>query len=314
MVFGKKEFKKSDDGKCTLSVKINGKKFEDLPLNSKLCANCNNCVYYVECKVQEYGGITKYDCTKRRDRICKVTDRIFKLLVFLITCFIYIYPMQMLFWNKVILNLGLILGLYIINMLVDNIQPKIWNSKYYQKVKQLRRIQKRNKIKLEKEKLQKEEREKKMLEKLQEEQNESGKDLTEINSRIVYARSLVIQIDKLNNIYDFKHNKENLEKCIQKLNGILFLLEGNNSYYERVKFIFELYLPEVYDALNYYKNYIEKDVVTEIREKALTTMIEKLLKYLSSQELDSILSINEIDIKFNTSIATLNKYLGGGDD
>ena len=263
--------KYKQDGKYLYSIEVCDKCMEDIPLEviSEKKLKCFNCKY------------SKWDCnTKdsilRRLDCRKYAEKLEKLYIFIIT-FISSFLAFSIFVTIKHSLLKALLVLWIAFNVLDIVCSVIEDNFYgIREIYFYRRLC-RLKIRRQKE--------------LKEEEVRKEKDEFKKASKDPFYRDLIDvenclnKLKKISDNFDFGKNRIAIEKCVEKLFEILELLKEDSSTYSKVAFLFEVYLPEFYNTLKLYTDFIKKDEVTEEYEKILTECVKKFSQNIARKSI-----------------------------
>lgn len=154
--------------------------------------------------------------------------------------------------------------------------------------------------------------------KIKEEQKKAIKDLEESEKNsdyksILEAESFVKSLNELSDNYSFGPNNDKINICVEKLSEIIDILKKDSSGYTRVAFLFEAYLPEFYNTLSFYSNFVRADTVKKEHEEILTICVDKFLNFLNNQKIDAIFDQKSIEIQFKSTAEALGKMIDKGE-
>lgn len=193
----------------------------------------------------------------------------------------------------------------IICTIIEVSVPKIRDKYFYNK------LMKRDKRETEKEKKRREEEEiKKAAEELQKMTQ------TPYYKNVSEAETFVNSLKEISDDNNFGENDQKIEFCVNRLNEIIELLKKNPSYYNRVAFLFEVYLPEFYNVLKQYTDFMEADCEDEELKQILTKSVDKFLKFLNSQKIETRLGTDkkQAKIQFKATAESLGDMVDRGEE
>ena len=249
-----------------------GEIFKDVPytINQRHCRQ--KCKYYGECH-----PLRKFDCKKKLKFIQFIYVFLTGLIFSLSTIFIFFV------YNQTLLkSLAFILLLFVVMdvicCLIEKIISYSRDKLFYRKLVKMKN--KKEKIKQKEEETEKADEFQKILE-------------NTFSGNIVLAEDFVKKLRKVSDEKDFGINDEKIDECVNKLEEIIEILKKDNSNYPRVAFLFEVYLPKIYDILMQYIAFMEADCEEEKVKNILSDFIEKFLEYLKTQKIESRLGKDE---------------------
>lgn len=247
--------------------------FEDVPWKIKKYNKCKKkCKYYMQCE-----PLRRFDCKKKLKFIQHMYVFLTGIIFGLSTIFVFFV------YNQTFLKgLGFMLLLFVvidvICCLIEKIIPYLRNKLFYRKLVKMKK--KREKIKQKEEETEKADEFQKILE-------------STFSGNIVLAEDFVKKLRKVSDEKDFGINDKKIDECVNKLEEIIEILKKDNSNYPRVAFLFEVYLPKIYDILMQYIAFMEAGCEAEKVRNILSDFIEKFLEYLKTQKIESRLGKDE---------------------
>lgn len=289
----------NSEGKNLYSIEILGKKFDDIELKKFCSTKTSKPKHCLKC--MDYGVVRFFDCPHRLNIVIKFYNMFTSIIIFFITRLLLSTPK---------LNLSRSLSFLIISFAVLDIIcttletaiPKIRDKRFYNKLK-----------KAEKNKIAKENAERQKLE-AQKELEETNKAIQNPNYKnVLDAEKSVKALEKLCNDYDFGCNKEKLNICVKKLFMIIDVLKEDCSGYGRVAYLFDSSLPEFYNSLVLYSNYIKAECIEEDLEIMVSNSIEKFLNFLKKQKVQAIMDKPSVEAQLKSTLTTLNQIISEGE-
>lgn len=293
---------KNSEGVFIHDVTIFDEKFKCVE-NLKKYKNCSskNCKYYSDCQWNN-GVVRFFDCRKNANIANHIYNFITAAIVFCIMMIIFfvchfsiIRSIAILIISLVVLDILCTVGEYSVD--------KIRDRHFYNKLK---RIEKR------KNKLADAEQKAKESQKAIEEMEKATKDVN--YQSVVAAESFVKKLKEISDAYDFGPNEEKIDICVNKLFDIISVLKEDSSGYSRVAFLFEAYLPEFYNTLKFYSDFIKANVVKDEENQILTKCVDKFLNFLDDQRVEAIFDKKSIEIQFKATAETLSKMIDKGEN
>lgn len=276
-----------------LTVEINSEEFENIPAPYRW--DCKNCNFRFSCQYRYYNRtIRKYDCMAKQATIYNIFS-IFSAIVLLIFSASIWYTMP---WLNALAIIGIgTLIMYIICYIIEDIVSYFWNYTFYNTVKKLDEKNKEIEALNESKKIQEE---KERIEALP------------YHKQIENSINLVNNFNCLLKNNDFVSCKKHLNQCKSILNEIITILKENNDYYPRVKSLFEIELPELYNLLVQYSAITNANCVDKEINSILNNTIENFLCYLKDQKTTVILANEDLaKISFKASSEAINNMIGG---
>ena len=281
--------------KNVCDVEILGETFERVEFNTKKCEECK---YYSgnddTCYV---GGIIK----------CRKREAMYKFIYVFITCIIVscitiaiFKDLQFNFLTKLGILILSLVPLDIVCSLIEENAPKVYEKYLYNKFKKAQNKEKEleeAEIKAQEAKKQKEEEER------------LAKDSQ--YKKVKNAEEVVHRLRTIFEQYDFGTNKKKICICVKKSEDIIKKLKERPSGYIRISQLFEVYLPEFCDTLNYYSDFIKADAIDEGNEKILTECVDTILQYLEGQRVKAIFDKDFVETQFQASATILKNVLKG---
>lgn len=267
--------------------------------NINKCNNCslNNCKYYPECS-EDKGVVRICDCKKNQNKIKLLYNLITGAIVFALTIIIFFIFNYTFLKGSAILIFFLVI-LDVLCTFVESTTPKFLEVLFYNKLKSIvKKAEKENEKK---------------------EQREKAKEMDKISKnpqykKVIDAETFVKKLKKFCKENDFGESKKKIEKCIERLTEIIKRLKKDCTSYSRVAFLFEVYLPEFYDALKYYSTFAKAKAVKNEHEEVLKKCVEKFLKFLNSQRIEAVFDKDSTEIKFKATAETLGKMIDKGEE
>jgi len=284
------------------NVVFGNEKFEYVKNISKF-SNCSNknCKYFKDCCNRKGGVVRTFDCKKNARKVLLI----YFFLTSTIITWVLITIFKTLQLSFVKGTAALIISLVILDIIcsiIENLVLVVRDKLFYNKLKKIEKINRKN------EKIKKQEEEaKKAAEELEKTtKNPHYKSVIEAE---VFVNSLKVLSDK----YNFGVNNDKIDECVKKLMEIIELLKKDSTGYNRVAYLFEAYLPEFYNTLNLYSNFIKADIKTEEYEETLTICVDKFNKFLNNQKIEAIFDKSSIEIQFKVSAETLGNMIDKGE-
>lgn len=293
---------KNSKGVLLHDVTIFDKKFKGVK-NLKKYKNCSqkNCKYYSDCRWND-GVVRFFDCKKNAHIANRIYNLITTAIVFSLMIIIFFVCHFSIVRSIAILIISLVV-LDILCTIGEDSIDKIRERHFYNK---LERIEKR------KNKLADAEQKQKESQKAVEEMEKATKNAN--YKSVIEAESFVKKLKKISDDYDFGPNEEKIDICVNKLFDIISVLKEDSSGYSRVAFLFEAYLPEFYNTLKFYSDFIKADVVKDEQVEILTKCVDKFLNFLDEQKVEAILDKKSIEIQFKATAETLGKMIDKGEN
>ena len=211
------------------------------------------CKYYWEC--QETGGVVrKTDCKKNQSKWKLLYNFLTGGIAFVLTILIFSVLSLKIFNGIGLLTIFLVF-LYILCSIFEMLVSKVLEKRFYKKLKRKKNKQEVVELRNYKE------------------------------DKIAEVEVFIKELKKFYKNNNFGNNNEKVEKCIQKLWQIVRELKKNNEGYGSVAFLFEVYVPEFYNTLNYYSNLKKSKQVQEKHEEVLKRSVDDFLKFLENQKI-----------------------------
>lgn len=286
--------KKKD--KLVFTIKIFDEEFKNVePI--KKCQHCS----HRTCKNSNY-ALRFFDCKKNALVATNIYNIITEIIVLFIAHTIFFYYNFGFFKNVSFFITSLVI-LDILCTFGEDMVSKIRERHFYNKLKKA----KKKKEKIDADNL-KEKNQKKVLEEIQE--NKKSPYYKDVLEAEKFVESLKELVEK----YSFGSNEKKINQCVEKLSEIVDILKKDASGYGRVAFLFEAFLPEFYETLSFYSQFVTADVVEEEYENILTHCVDKFLNFLSNQRIEAIFDQKSIELQFKATAETLMKNIDKGED
>ncbi|MBQ2938028.1 MAG: hypothetical protein IJE05_04015 [Clostridia bacterium] len=286
-------------GKKLYDVEIFDETFKDVK-GYKCPNNKWHCKFNNPCYAEDH--IRFFDCRRNALRAILIYNLITSAIVVCIAAIIFFYYDFSWFKGIAFFIVSLVF-LDILCTVGEYIVPKIRERLFYNKLKKAKR--KQEKIKEAEEKAQEA---KKVMEELQESKRNPN------YKSVIEAEAFVNNLKDLSEEYNFGVNEEKIDICVEKLSEIIAVLKKDSSGYIRVAFLFEAYLPEFYNTLRFYADFIKANVVNQEYEDILTKCVDKFLNFLNDQKIEAIFDKRSIEIQFKSTARTLEKMIDKGEN
>lgn len=285
------------DGTFVHTVFVNDEQFDDVK-NIKKYKKCSssNCKYYRDCSYHD-GVVRTFDCQKNKKRVITLYNTITG--AFAAMMFVYLFSVRQLglFKGMGFLILGLV-AMDIVCSLIEVAVPSLRDKRFYSILKS---AQKREIAKKQKE--QEIEDAKKAAEEFEKMAD------SPYYQDVVKAETLVKNLKKISDDFNFGQSDEKIDKCVEKITEIIDVLKDDSSGYSRVAFLFEGALEEFYNTLKLYTCFIKADIHEEKNERVLNACVDKFYNYLGDQKIEAIFDKTSIGIQFRSSAEALGKMI-----
>lgn len=284
----------SNQEKRVCDVEILGEIFEGIEYNTEKCRECEDYNGYRDVCIL-HGSIFK--CPKKEEMYQKNYIFVTSIIVLFTTILIFTM-LKFAFWTKVGILILCLVALDIMCSLIEKHTPKVYEKQLYNKFKKAQKKEKE----LEAARIKAEETKKQLEEEEKMAKNPQYKNVKN-------AEEVVERLKTISEQYDFGKSEKKIDICVEKSEAILERLRENPSAYIRISQLFELYLPEFCDTLNYYTDFIKADVVAKEHERTLIECVDTILQYLEGQRVKAIFDKDFVETQFQSSANTLKKVL-----
>lgn len=131
-------------------------------------------------------------------------------------------------------------------------------------------------------------------------------------SGITKAEAFLSSLKNISSEVEFGDTSEDISKCIAHIEKIVDKLKEDSSKYERVKFLFEGYLPKFYNTLHYYSKLTISEEKREEYNEVLVNCVSKFLSFLDEQKIGEILEKSSLEIQFKANAEEFNNMINRG--
>ena len=278
--------------------------FKNVPYISKYkkCYSCRNtngeCKYYDECV-----PLRKFDCRKNLNFLQSIYNLLTGIVITYVTLMItFKYNFSIIKGISLFLLffVAMDISCTVIESFISFTRDKLFYKKLLKRdKKEMARMQKKRE------------------EEMQQKKEEEIKKMTEtaFGGNVAIAEDFIKSLKKISDENDFGENDLKIEKCVERLEEIIEILKKDSSNYPRVAFLFEVYLPKIYDILMQYVALTDVDCDEEDVKKILTEFIDKFLEFLKSQKIESRLGKdkNQAIIQFRALTKTIESNIEKGE-
>ena len=263
------------------------KKFENCDSSCKYWYGCHGPVRFLDCKENAIGASIAYNIVTGA-LIAGYTRTILFLNMGRIKFLIIMFGSLVFFdaWFSV-------LEVYV---------EKLSDELFYRKVKKA----KAKKEKLEEAKIKAEEEKKALKEKEERIKNPNF-------NRVLEAEDFVKSLKMLADEFDFGQAEQKVQECCNKLFEIVNHLKKDSSGYGRVAFLFEAYLPEFYNTLKLYTDFVRADAVNKEYYEILAGCVDKFYSFLQEQKVEAIFDKKSAEIQFKSTAEALTRMIDKGE-
>ena len=292
----------NDEGLKVNNVEINGEEFYDIPnvANYDVCRNCN---FRGMC---DYGErvVRKIDCKKNANCIKRLFDILTGIVVAIVAFLIY-NKLNYSFFVETAALLCFMTFFDAFCCFVGFIAKIRRDKLFYKKLKKQKKEKEEllERTKVEKEEKRKQEEMQTFIEEFEELKNNPE------YSKIKLTQDYVENVKEFANSIDFGTYNQKINVCIQNLEEIVKILENNNSKYNSLIELFEIYLPNFYKTLRLYSNFITEKTVTPEYEKILGKSVTKFAMYLEKVKQEVTFERGSNAIQFETTAETLTNLI-----
>lgn len=288
----------SKNGKMVHKVFFDDRCFENVE-NIPSCTpdKCRKCKYYSDCWYN--GGVVRtFDCNKKAKRITSLYTFITSILVIMYFWNIFFVRHLGFFRGMGTLILGLV-ALDIVCTLIESIVPKIRNKHFFNKL-----------VKQEQESKEKAQKEKELAEVKRVEDEKRKMEQFPYFKEILHAENLVKNLKDVSDEFDFGPNEDAVTACVNKLDEIITALKDEPACYSNVAFLFEGRLfEEFYKTLKFYSSFLKAGISEKKDEEILGSCIEKFMKHLNSNDVDTVLDEDSARLQFRNATQAISETL-----
>lgn len=303
---------KNDEDKIVNTVEINGETFYNIPNISdrEKCRHCklrSRCDYAFDC-------VRKLDCLEKQNSVKTIFNIITGIIIAVMAVLIY-SKLNYSFFTETAVLICVLLIMDAFCCFLEYIVKVIRDNLFYKKLRK-QKLQKEEI--LEKTKAENEEKKKKENIEAFIKEFENIKSNSDYN-KIKLVKSYISTIERINSI-TFKSTNEQMEifmrinSCQESLTELVDALEIDNSRYNNLIELFEIYLPDFYKTLTLYVNFIKENTVRPEHEKILLECIEKFDKYLEKSKKEITLERGSDEIQFRKTAESLSNLLNDEGD
>lgn len=302
---------RNDENIKVNNVEIEGEVFKEVPNVSDYYGECNNCKYWRNCG---HGDrvVRKFDCEKKANIVKTIFNIVTGIIVAIVAFLIY----NKLNYSFFVETAALISFMVIFDALCCFIGFVVKSKRDKLFYKKLKKQKKEKEELLEKTKAEKEEKRK------QEEMQAFIETFEGFNddpnySKITLAKKYSQILKKFIDSVDFGTYNEQINNCVQNLDEIVNILKEDNSRYNNLIELFEIYLPDFYKTLRLYSDFIKENKVRPEYEKILEKCIIKFNKYLEKVKQEATFERGSNEIQFETTAETLTNLIdaeGGSEE
>lgn len=132
-------------------------------------------------------------------------------------------------------------------------------------------------------------------------------------NRVLEAENFVKSLKMLADEFDFGEAESKVQECCNKLFEIVDYLKKDSSGYGRVAFLFEAYLPEFYNTLKLYSDFVRADAVNSQYYEILTGCVDKFYSFLQEQKVEAVFDKKSAEIQFKATAEALTRMIDKGE-
>ena len=293
----------NDEGIKVNTVEVDGEVFHDVPNVSDYYGECNSCKHWRTCG---HGDrvVRKFDCEKKVNIVKTIFNIVTGVIVAIVAFLIY----NKLNYSFFVETAALISFMVILDALccfIGFIVKVIRDNLFYKKLKKQKKVQEEllEKTKAEKEEKRKQEEMQAFID-IFEGFNEDPK-----YSKITLAKKYAQILKKFSDSVDFGTHNEKINDWVQTLEEVVNILEIDNSRYNDMFELFEIYLPDFYKTLRVYSNFIKENNVRPEYENILGKCVTKFDLYLEKVKKEAAFERGSNEIQFETTAETLTNLI-----
>lgn len=285
-----------EDSRKYAKIRLKDEEFSVPYLKKYEKCDRKNCSYWYDCN----GPVRFLDCEKNARAVSVVYNMITGTGVIYYTIIVLRQDMGVFKFLAVMLISLVIFD--IIFTILENIMGNLRNWFFYRKLK---------KVKAEKERI---EEEKAKAEEAKNALQEKEKMIKNpYYTSVLEAEKFVQSLEKLVNEFDFGPAESKVQECCKKLSEIVNYLKKDSSGYGRVAFLFEAYLPEFYNTLKLYADFVMADAVNKQHQEILTRCVDKFYSFLQEQRVEAVFDKKSAEIQFKATAEALTRMIDKGE-